>query len=295
VRNTDPKRATRAAALLSLALLVAACGGGKATPVSLGKQVPAAGIESNPAKAKAIQSKGAAAVAAARRQAAADQKAARAQAQGVPAPKAPPAGKAKESDPTAPGAYTYHIKGTANDGTKDEKIDQDFTARFDKPYLAGHGAQRQKVTGGGCGFGGGGECSFVWSADQVALQYIIAQGFRCDFSPPLKVRTVPLTVGAKWSSEGVCQGISTKIEGEVLRTEKQTIGGRQIDTFVLHVVSNTQGGSGPQAFTKKSDSTEWFSPAYRITVKQDIKGEFSGGGSKGTSHTVGVLKKLTPS
>ena len=91
---------------------------------------------------------------------------------------------------------------------------------------------------------------------------------RCDLEPPLLTKPLPLEVGLRWESASACgegrRRTTEEITGHVVRTERVSIAGIELDTFVIE----TSSGRGQrEQFWFVTDATQWFSPLLGVNVR----------------------------
>jgi len=264
------------------------CGGSKQTGSAAGPKsspVPAASLMSGSAgasaaakaskQAEAVQSQRATATAATTPK-------------GTPAPPAPPPGKASPSDPPASGTYTYTVKGTVTSQGKTQPLPDEATLKIDPATLADGGAKRQVHHV--AAEGGSSDITYLFAADGIYIEQVVTNNYTCALQPPLKTLPLPLKVGAKWASKATCQGTTTEMTAEIVRTEKRTIGGVAVDTFVVESTVHTTGSG----FDQKQDATTWFSPDYRLRVREQSTADMTFGTEKATTESVQELTGLTP-
>lgn len=278
------------AALVALAVATTSCGGSTQTGSASGpkaSQVPAATLMSGSAAASAAAkaSKQAEAIQSRRAQATST---AKASPQGTPAPPPPPAGEASPSDPPVAGNYTYSVAGTVTSQGKTEQLPKEASLKIDPATLADGGAKRQvhHISAQG----GGSDVTYLFASDGIYIEQVVNNNYTCALQPPLKALPLPLKVGAKWTAKSTCQGTTTDMTGEILRTEKRTIGGAETDTFVVKSSVHTYGAG----FDQQQDGTSWFSPDYRLRVREQTHVEMTFGAEKVTSDSVQELTRLTP-
>ena len=95
--------------------------------------------------------------------------------------------------------------------------------------------------------------------------------------------TLPLSVGATWSSDSQCtvsaygktETVKESMQSKVTSLERISIAGKVLDCWVIsrttHIV-----GSGAYEFTSDSTSQEWFSPKYGQIAKSTTDSKNSG-------------------
>jgi hypothetical protein len=118
----------------------------------------------------------------------------------------------------------------------------------------------------------------------------------CTYKPPALVMPLPLKVGAKWRSNPTCAGDEPSDEDatdfEVTGTATDTIGGKQVKTFIVRGVNSydttdeTTGERTSYTFT----DTRHVDPATLLVVVEDVSVNFDG--ETNTLHR--QLRSLTP-
>ncbi|MGB8652550.1 MAG: hypothetical protein WCD35_18020 [Mycobacteriales bacterium] len=123
---------------------------------------------------------------------------------------------------------------------------------------------------------------------------ISSPAFTKEFRPAAPVLLVgdPARVGTTWSWSGTSTdgGTTVSASNKVLRTETLTIGGTRVACVVLqsHLVL-----SGDVDYT--ADLTTWWSPAYRLAVKDHTVGKGSYNGFPFTMDITSTMRSVRPS
>ena len=277
-------------------LIVVLAGCASSAPVGFGKGTqPPAGAIASGAAGESLKARASDALAAYSAQAKASERSAALAAQGTPAPAPPPPGEAKESDPPTPGDYTYKQTGSGTFDGKTSAVPPKSTLTIDPPLVGDNGTFRQHQHAGGSSEGDyNADSVYIYATGQVSLESVNPGGFTCKFQPPLEERPVPLSVGLSWESRSLCSGAVTTTQGRVLSEQKILVGSVNVDTFEVHLVTETKFGAGASGYQVTVDQFQWFSPVYRVFVKTVTKTTFKFGGSTGTSNITAVLLSPTP-
>lgn len=112
----------------------------------------------------------------------------------------------------------------------------------------------------------------------------------CTPSHPLKAIVLPLTVGSSWSDQATCSGRTLKLSGKVLRTETRTVGGTQVTTDVVNIVTS-QTGNG---YNVSLNLTMWIAPKYGLSVHATQNGSGTAQGYNFKENLTENLIRLTP-
>lgn len=193
--------------------------------------------------------------------------------------------------PPEPGVYTYSsvIKGPAGE-TRLDHLDE-----YRPAVEIAAGIFQQKVwhlqdIGSRPYF-----VDTLWrpEATYSAAQFFISTGM-CYYGPPVTELRFPLKVGDTWSFRSFCVNDSPprrEVSGrsKVVRTQNQAIGGQTVHTFVIDFSAKFVGDNSG-TYTNKG--TLWYSPDYRITVKQSFKFNYANQRTQGEYNA--ELKNLTP-
>ena len=168
---------------------------------------------------------------------------------------------------------------------------------YTEPVEVAPGIFRQKVWH----LQDGGRPYFVESLWRPDATFSLAQSFStgtCYFGPPLMgLPHDPLEVGTKQSFHSFCANDSVprrefRGSSEVVRQENLTIGGTVVTTFVIdYNVKIIDHKNGIGFF---NEGTEWYSPDYRLSVKQTFKYNDIPSSNPDYEYTE-ELKSLTPS
>jgi hypothetical protein len=196
----------------------------------------------------------------------------------------------------APGTYHYNQSGSVQAGVFSFNADPQGTLGAGGPLASGDGQQQtqQRVY------------SSSWSQQQVLLfrptgVYIKAittrfgsggfvQEDTCTPSHPIKAIALPLAVGSSWSDQATCNGRTVKLSGKVLRTETRTVGGTQVGTDVVNIVTS-QTGNG---YNVALNLTMWIAPRYGLSVHSTTTGSGSAQGYNFKENLTEDLIRLTP-
>jgi hypothetical protein len=123
----------------------------------------------------------------------------------------------------------------------------------------------------------------------VWLLHVVSDGFECSLAEPLQVLALPMRVGQHLEGETTCRefsSVSFSVTEDVVRTERRSVGGSTIDTFVIK--SHIEVSAG--AFSQTQDSTTWVSPAHHMVVRAETHAESAGY----TADITEQLASLTP-
>jgi hypothetical protein len=187
----------------------------------------------------------------------------------APAPiKANPSPSQKQPGPvTPPKAGTYTYKGSQGDSTA--KVENDGGA---------NGVVRQAIT---MSSGQGSLRSEVaWGPSDVTWESSALTGPQgsgsCDWKPPVKQYSVPLSTGTNWSYDSTCAGTANGVSFSFHRvgTAKVTgvstfnVGGTDVITWVIERHETIDFTVGLQSNHGETTSTEQFSPDHGLIVHQ---------------------------
>jgi hypothetical protein len=205
---------------------------------------------------------------------------------------APVKGTDKDTDKdTAPGTYTLDTSGSVSYGTPPQHKDASGTHTLVVSALA---ADSQTFTRKNDG--GGSQLTFHVRASGTYLAdlQLTSPAFTKEYRPAAAVLYVPdpANVGTNWSYSGkTTDGKSTiTSSNKVTGATSLTIGGKKVLCAVLtsHLVL-----SGDIDYT--ADVTTWWSPEYRLPVKDRSIGKGRYGGVPFSSDTTNVMRSVTPS
>jgi hypothetical protein len=192
---------------------------------------------------------------------------------------------------TAPGTYTLDASGTVQLGVSKQAVDgtQTLTVsplKGDSQHSTLHGDQgdteqdlRVRDTG-----------SYLAALKITSPAFA---GQAKEFRPATAVLLLPdpAKVGARWSWKAVSTDGRTTVSttNEVVRTETLTIGGRKVTTAVLrtHLVL-----SGDVSYD--AQVTTWYSPEFRLPVKDHTKGKGTAIGQPFTTDITTVMRSVEP-
>jgi hypothetical protein len=194
-----------------------------------------------------------------------------ANAQPAPAPapiNANPSPSQKRPGPVTPpkaGTYAYH----STQGDQSAKVENDGGA---------NGVTRQAIT---ISSGQGSLRSEVaWGPSDVTWESSSLTGPQgsgsCDWKPPVKQYTVPLSTGTNWSYDSTCAGTANGVSFSFHRvgTAKVTgvstfnVGGTDVITWVIERHETIDFTVGLQSNHGETTSTEQFSPDHGLIVHQ---------------------------
>jgi hypothetical protein len=189
----------------------------------------------------------------------------------------------------AQGTYTFRVDGSFTFGTTKQSLPP--TARLTVENLNATD-QRHTLSSDDS------ETVSVFRLAATALRLVslsttqsgVAKEFRPD--PPVAFAPIPLAVGDTWQWTITSTDGKTKVHqsSKVLRTERRTIGGTAVDTFVVQTTVTISGD-----LNATTNQTSWVSPAHGIQVRteQTTKGSF--GTLTFTSSSTSELTSLQPS
>jgi hypothetical protein len=188
---------------------------------------------------------------------------------------------------TAPGSYTYKVKGTMTVGAAPQPVDTTATMKVDP--LQGTD-QHSSLSGQQ----GGTETVLRYQGDGVYLVDLkltgaVSKEFKP--TPPALAFPQPATVGKTWSWSATSTDGKTTVKSDfkVLRTETIAVGGEQVPTVVLDATVTTDGD-----VKSTSHRTIWTSEAYRLIVRQDDKINGTYGGFAFSGDTSSVIQSTKP-
>lgn len=183
-----------------------------------------------------------------------------------------PPGPMPAVQPPAPGNYRYRV--TAGDESRE------FVAELVSLGSEAGGTAYELTTEGERG-----ELKqhLLWRNDGVTLRRTSGTGADgggggggCDWEPDVRQYAFPLSEGAAWTGEGSCTltsergsvTIKQSVNAKVTGRERLTIGGEQVDAWIIEGVDTTTIGSGARSAKRESRYREWFSPAHGLMVKR---------------------------
>jgi hypothetical protein len=208
-------------------------------------------------------------------------------------PSPQPVQTASPAVPPAAGTYTYDQSGGTSAGSFSIPVDDTGTLQIYAATKSGSDYRQRQVRRYSDKESGDQRLLFtdkgIYIESSNATVYGMSQ--ECETDEPLLGVRLPLKVGTTWSDSGTCSGVTIKLTGKVLRTERYTVGGTSLNTFVVRVTAKGTSDQGSQTTTE----TMWISPDYRLTVHSvsDATGEAQGYTFE--RHVTESLRSLTPS
>lgn len=171
---------------------------------------------------------------------------------------AQPAGKSLT--PARAGVYEYRNRYTDDEGTEETKGRYSYSAAREEG-----GEVRQTVT----------EVedevtttlSFAWRADGLYLRAANEDGEGCNMEPDVLLVPSALTIGRQWKIDSSCtvagEPIRLQATSRLARTERITVAGRQVDTYVIETkIAEDEENEG-------LTSLQFFSPERGLVVRDD--------------------------
>jgi hypothetical protein len=200
------------------------------------------------------------------------------------------AGTSSRTKATAPGTYTLDSSGSVSYGTPPQRKDASGTRSLVVSPLSG---DRQTFSSGDDR--GGSDQTFQVRASGTFLVdlKLTSPTFTKEYRPATPVAYVPdpAKVGTTWSYGGPTTDGKGKISAtnKVTGATSLTIGGTRVPCAVLrsHLVL-----SGDFDYTV--DITTWWSPDYRLPVKDHSVGKGSYGGIPFTTDVTEVIRSVRP-
>jgi hypothetical protein len=206
--------------------------------------------------------------------------------------------------PPRAGTYTYRLEST-RDGESDER---ETDAVIEDLGRGDEGVRRRVTLETEQGTV---RNDLSWGARRVLLERTTMQfgpqELDCRWEPAIEQYRLPLGPGQKWEADSRC---STTVLGqpaelrrrtitEVTGQERLTIGGRDVEVWILtsRERTNAKGGSAAQPFDVvwDAESTTWFAPGAGLLVRQESSSTFSmNGGEPQEAHTSLELLSLDP-
>lgn len=209
---------------------------------------------------------------------------------GQPSSPAPGGGEGYPTSPPRAGTYTYRQEGETVAGPFTLTPDPQGTLTARRP----DGIRQRQIR------------RYADSPEQSAEQVLLYRSggvylhsyestfattsVSCTMDEPLLVVDLPLEVGNSWEDDGRCGGMTMSLRGRVSATEDRTVGGTEVETFVLKVIVQTSGDGIEQNTTQ----TLWVSPEYRLIVRSIEKSNGRAQGQDFTSNRTDELVSLEP-
>ena len=164
------------------------------------------------------------------------------------------------ADPPAVGRYPYKVTVSGVFGTNTVEYEVEM-----REPTAAAGGRRQVQFWDIPNFPQ--EFTYLWRTDELLLERVKSTQIdgteqNCKFDPPQLTLQLPMAVGETWETDVECDGARTKGTAEITRTERVTINGVDVDTFVIEGTSETTADG--QTFTQ--ESTTWYAPKERLFV-----------------------------
>lgn len=169
-----------------------------------------------------------------------------------------PAGKSLT--PAKAGVYEFRNRYTDDEGTEETKGRYTYSAAREEG-----GDLRQTVV----------EVeddvtttfSFAWRADGLYIRAVDEEGEGCNMEPDVLLVPSPLTVGRQWKIDSSCtvagETVRLQATSRVVRTERITVAGRQVDTYLVE----TKIAEDEE--TEGLTSLQFFSPELGLVVRED--------------------------
>jgi hypothetical protein len=217
---------------------------------------------------------------------------------------APAASLGPAADPgpaAAPRPGTYKERHTTTSGSS--TTTEDLTTKIENESQAGS-TTNQKVTISSDK--GSFTSEVAWKPDSVLmLSNTFGSGastFVCNWTPPVQLLALPLSIGTAWSSDSRCtvsasgqtETVHETMQAKVTGLERISVAGKVLDCWVISRTTHVDG-TGAFNFTSDSTSTEWFSPKYGQSAKStdDSKNSFTYNGSSHTNESKSTTEALT--
>lgn len=198
-----------------------------------------------------------------------------------------------KNDPPAPGTYRYTQTGSTKSGAFELTPDPEGTLVVDAATAADNG-QRQKQTRH-VSSNSTREQTLLFRADGIYIESLTTtfgpQQVTCRPTQPLNIFHYPITVGDSWTGNDRCEAGTLTFTAKVVRAEQRSVGGRKVDTYLIHHVFHLSGST----IDEETDLQTWLSPVYRLSVHVE---EHTKGTMQGTQFTEELTQDLisaTPS
>lgn len=200
-------------------------------------------------------------------------------------------GKPAAQKATSPGTYTFDASGTVTFGNPGTAQDAAGTQTLTVSALVGsmqhstmhgdHGDTEEDVLVRDTG---------SYAASLKLTSPVFTKEFRP--SPAVLLVPDPAKPGAAWSWSGTSTDGKTRVQAsnKILRTETVTIGGKKV---VCAVLLTRLVLSGDVTYT--ADVTTWWSPDYRLPVKDHTIGNGTYNGIPFKTDIAAVMRSVTPS
>jgi hypothetical protein len=175
------------------------------------------------------------------------------------APVATPAPTGPSANATQPKAGLYTYEQTTDGETSDYELTISDS---------GSGRQTERSEDG--------IADVEWRDDGKYILSEEFQGIECDLEPDALEIPRPLSKDSAWKIDSTCEpfaGIEITIKGnaEVTGTEKRTIGGTSVWTWVIESDVTISGDSPQGSFSSKATGSDRFAPDYGLSVYSKSK------------------------